>query len=167
MYFPNLKNIMDLSGTDNINMGLIKQLDFWLASRRTSVKDYLCPHSFSRYSGLDSELSLELFILCTHEKVNLLRPRFDIYIANKGLKIDSVYNFEEIPDVYIDPDNDKEYKINIDEDIRIYFEMLQEIEEKPFIIRNDSVKPSGVGLTKYIEKKNKISVAFLLDESNN
>lgn len=167
MYFQNLNNIRDLSGTDNINQDLINQFDFWLASRRTAIKDYLCPNSFSRYSGLDPDLSLELFILGTHEKVNLLRPRFDIYIVNKGLKIDSVYNYEDIPDIYVDPEDDKEYKINLDEDVRIYFELLQEISEKPSLIQNDSVKPSGVGLTNYVEKRKKVSVAFLLDESNN
>ena len=157
MYFQILEDMKALIGTSEIDSKLIDQFDFWLASRRTAVKNYLCPYTFSKYSGLDPELSLDLFLLSSHNKFNLLRPRYDVYIAEKAINVTSVYNEEDIPKKYIDPDTNFECMINADDDIRIYFELLQEADQKPSLFPDDSGKTIGVGFSKYKEKLNTVS----------
>lgn len=162
MYFQILKDMKDSIGIFDTHPELVEQFDFWLASRRTAVKNYLCPYTFSKYSGLDPELSLELFVLSSHDKFKLLRPRYDIFIASKGLNITSVYDKQKIPFKYIDPDTDIEYQINFDEDIRVYFELLQEADSKPSLFADDMGKTTGVGFTEYTAKLNTVS-KFLID----
>ena len=166
MYFQNLKSMMDSNGTNHIDQKLIEQFDFWLASRRTSVKNYLCPHSFSMYSGIDPGLSLGLFKAVSELDEKFLRARYDIFIRDKGIKIDSVYDQKEIPGSYDDPDTGKTYKINLSEDIRVYFELLEEPIEKPSITTNDSGKSRGVGLTEYNKTNQSFSIGRRLDENN-
>ncbi|MFJ8064857.1 hypothetical protein ACIQYS_09510 [Psychrobacillus sp. NPDC096426] len=168
MYFPSLQ-IMKVSDGDNkINEKLLEQLDFWLASRRVAVRNYLSPYSFSQFSDVDSTLCIDLFYYCTSDKVNILKARYDVFIRSLGLKIGSYYDYNDIPEFFVDSDNNEELEIS-DNDILIYFELLEEPEEVPNINLDDGAgKPRGVGIVEFrdAEKKYSFAMSDILRKNN-
>lgn len=139
---------------------VLEDFDYWLATRREAIKNYLSPNSYSEYSGMDNTLSLQLFLLCTHPKVNLLKLRYDVFIKRKNQFIDSFYNEKDIPKKYKDPDTNCLIDIDENEDIRVYFELLSEPETEPEYFFTSSGKQDGVG---YVEVKSAVlSLADIL-----
>jgi len=158
MYFQNLEIIQNLDG--EFNEKIIKDLDYWLATRREAVKDYLNPYNFSDYADVSIDVVLPLFFICTSKKVEILKERYDILIKQENKFIASYYNHENIPDEIIHPETNEAYKLNKEEDIRLYFELISEPESKPVFIKKSSGKDQGVGLTMALEAKQKASFAM-------
>lgn len=157
MYFPSLENMIPLIGIDK---PLVKQLDFWLASRREAIKNYLDPLSFSQYANIDYELSLDLFQVCTYEEINVLRERFDVVIESSNTNVGSYYDLDDIPTSHFN------YDLNIEEeisrkDIVIYYELILEPSTPPTIRsfpqeQKSMGKNFGVDVTTYTESKERL-----------
>lgn len=160
MYFPSLQNMKGLNGIPNISDPLIDQLDFWLASRRESIKNYLNPYSFSQYSNLSNELSLDLFYLCTTKEINILRVRFDVFINKTNTKLDSFYNINEIPESIEDYEHNIEVQITND-DILVYFELIKEPIHTPKLdLPIEMGKPQGVGIIDFEKTEKRVNITL-------
>lgn len=159
MYFQNLESMKHLTGI-KFQSKTIEEFDYWLATRRESTKKYLTPNSFSRYSGLDSSRALELFLISTHQRFNLLKLRYDVFILNKNFYVGSFFDADEIPEKYTDPDTEVEITINHNEDIRAYFELIDEPSSEPESFLDNEGKQNGVGYSEIKEAEVKIAIAI-------
>ncbi len=153
MYFQNLEIIKNLDG--NFPDKIVDDLDLWLATRRDAVKDNINPSHFSEYADIDLDLVLELFFLCSMPKINILQERYDVLIYQENILIDSYYDENDIPTSVINPNTEKEYILNSTEDIRLYFELIQEPTTKPTFNTNSTGKDYGVGLDQARAAKNR------------
>lgn len=159
----------DLEGNSHLNEKLIEQFDFWLASRRDSVKNYLSPYSFSRFSDVNTELSMDLFYLSTTEEVKVLKVRYDVFLRSENINIASFYNYDDIPVSIENPETHEEISIT-ENDILIYFELMSEPTKVPQEMNvNIPGKPPGVGVKDFEDTKKRCSyrMSEVLENTNN
>lgn len=126
MYYPRLDNL----NRHNIDSFLIQKIDIWLATRRFATYNYLSPLQFSLDFGINQEIAIKLFLLCTLPEINLLRERYVVRTPCCERNIVSVYGQEQIPQKMRCEEHGMEKEVNID-DIVIWFELLSEPATQP------------------------------------
>lgn len=163
LYFQDLEIIRNSdSKLDQDFLKLLDDLELWLATRRTAIKDFINPVSFSDSHDLNIETVLDMFYIFASPEIGILRERYDIFIKQDNKFVTSYYNDSEIPDVITHPETRQKYKLNKDEDIRLYFELIKEPDLKPNLLTKTTGKDHGVGLS--IAQAAKQRATFVMSE---
>lgn len=148
MYFPTLNTLKDYQ-IDGVKVDdfFIKKLDIWFGTRRKAIKRFLSPLSFSQDTGIDEDISIDLFILSTEKNVKLLKQRYVIECPSCNSLLGS-YDFpNEIPDsIFCSECNSN---VSITEDmVIIWFELLMNPlpPKEPTSVVGGGVSGKGPGL---------------------
>lgn len=102
-----------------------QQLDAWLGTRRAATLKFLNPLQFAVDAGVDSDLAMKVFALCTYSDIGLLRVRYQVECEACKKILATLYNSEEIPNVLECTDCSHVNK-HVMHDISVYFELMQE-----------------------------------------
>lgn len=103
-------------------------LDSWLAIRRKSTINYLNPLQFAVDVGIDSEIALAVFAICTYPDINLLRAKYIVECSNCKKTLGIYYSLAEIADSHECSECHCANSFAAD-DVIVYFELLQEPQE--------------------------------------
>lgn len=139
MYFPTLNTLKNFQ-IDGIKVDdfFIKKLDIWLGTRRKAIRKFLSPTGFSIDTGIDEDVSIDLFILSTEDKVNILKQRFVVECPLCNSILGS-YDFpNQIPHTIFCAECNKNILVNEDM-IVIWFELIQH----PQLPKNPTPKIGG------------------------
>jgi hypothetical protein len=110
---------------------LFKKLDCWLGTRRLATRKFLNPLNFSIDTGIDAEVAMYIFALCTQTNINILKVKYVVECRNCNHICGKYYSTGDIPRKISCSDCGISIDVNED-DIKIWFELIQEPEAHPF-----------------------------------
>jgi hypothetical protein len=121
MFYPILSTLEQ----HQVDRLVISQLDSWLGTRRKAVWHALNPLQFSIDSGIDEELALYVFALCTEAEFGLLRVKYVLECPVCDRNIKTYYSASDIPQFFTCLECGTHIEKIDEEWISIWFELLK------------------------------------------